>query len=499
MKRWLLGLTFSLLATSLQTHSVASFATESPVGNRVQFMNRALGPGKVAVQVGVTSIGGFYESTLPSPDSPNFTAVFPQCSGGNFGNCVEAVEYRSSDSESWKLGTLPAEQLPISSRISLTYTDGRQPHKAGILQENQAKGIPAGAASVLVRLPGAKHAGGDTYLVSVLYSTFPSGINQTPIDFRLELLPVNYHPNKARYTTESGILTSDAYLDYFEFPLNIEYRITTRLGVAASKISTFFAGRINAPNILIDGQKLIVSGKPETYSIAQTKTLEFSQLTQPQKNLFGNMGKYVLDGGVVQMIGFRGEQDFVDFALWEEHLSEVAKSTAWNLNSTFNPGDCKTSGLSGFISSNALIFSEGAPTWNQETKSLIYRMASTHLDSNGNVNTGNLDLALSPDLIKCLWGESSSLLSAAEVSVSEGSSDKQSITTMNLRGGWVYINVRDFTFSAPTAAIKLKFKERSVVTSKAPKFTYKCVKGKLSRAVSPKTGTCPKGYKLVKS
>ena len=470
-----------------------------PAGNRLTYPNlsNSLGPGQVVVDVGMGDIGAFFDSILPTSDSPSYTAVFPKCDGEAYGNCVMSIEYRPVGSKEWQLGEFSREKLPIVPGEVVTYANGKPSHFAGAIKEDVKQKIPAGDSSMLLKLPNAPHAGGIEYLVSVLYSTFPRGNLNLPIDFRVELLPVNYHPKKPKYSVVGGRMTPNAYMDFFEFPDDFEYRIKMKLGVIANRISTFFYGRINSPEIEIGGGILTISGKPEKFPIAQSKIISYFDLNQGQRKLFSGSEEDFKRGGVVNFIGGRGAQDFEDFVAWEPLITEIGKTSAWNIKSSFNVGDCRTSGVSGFVSSNAMLFNTSPPTWDESAQSLDYKIASTHIDTIGNLNRGDLHIILSKELVECLWGSSLKNFSKVEINVLDTEIAGTVQTNVVGEGGWVKIRVSDFSFSAPTLKVKLQFKESSQKSKIIKSKVMKCVKGKKVVVLPAKNAKCPRGYRLI--
>ena len=478
----------------------ATSANTPSLGNRLEFpsFGKSIGPGKVALNVGMDAFGGYFESTQPSKDSSNFTSVFPACNGMLYGNCIVSVESRIVDSGIWREGSVDRRPIPMSTRISLAYSDGKAPHYAGEIKENAQKQIPAGLNSVIWNLPDAPHAGGTSYLVSVFYSTFPRGTMQQVLDFRAELVPVNFHPERANYISSDSQTTAHAYMDYFDFPSQVEYKISIKLGVVATKISTFFNGRIQDPQISLDDEFLVIAGKPEKFPIAQSSVVSYVDLSKEQKRVFQDSSaeNYISRTGFIGMIGDRDEVNFVNFNSWEKDLKEVGKLTAWNMSSAANPGDCRTKKIGGFVSSNAMLYSTTPPIWNSRNNSLNYQIASLHLSNEGKINVGNFDLLLHSDLIRCLWKREITEISSIQLEVLSTEGElKTSTVSSRQEKEWFYLKVSNFSFSNPKISLKLSFKNSNAMTKNPKIKSLICKKGKVVKKVEGVNPKCPRGFK----
>jgi hypothetical protein len=107
---------------------------------------------------------------------------------------------------------------------------------------------------------------------------------------------------------------------------------------------------------------------------------------------------------------------------------------------------------------------------------------------------------------RCLYKFSNAPISATIEVVSESGANQVATTTVNEKGGWLYLSAKNFTFSAPTVRVKLTQEaEKPAVTptpsaSKAPiavpkLLTISCVKGKITKKVTATKPVCPAGYK----
>jgi hypothetical protein len=151
--------------------------------------------------------------------------------------------------------------------------------------------------------------------------------------------------------------------------------------------------------------------------------------------------------------------------------------------------------VGGVVTTNALTYSSGPPTFNRETGALEYKVAG------GNVALGSYDLAVKSDVARCIYGFSSAPISATISIVGEGGEQKVATTVVNERNGWLYLSAKGFTFSSPTIKVKLTQEPVASVaaaptaTPTAKVSTITCVKGKTTRKVTAISPKCPSGFK----
>jgi len=223
----------------------------------------------------------------------------------------------------------------------------------------------------------------------------------------------------------------------------------------------------------------------------------------------GTMGFSVRDSG---------EDGALDaYTTWSPYLGEnaFAINSTWTISSTLsgNPSSCvKTgAGVQGIVSTNASAYDATAPTYNKSDGTLDYHVAAPHFDPSGKIgNTGTYSLAMKADLIQCLYGVSK-LPSSASIAITN-SNGSESIQTVSLsqRGGWVFLNADNFSYSSPTLKIKLNQSDAATSTSTptppiaatkastsqgTSKITITCAKGKTTKKVTGAKPVCPTGYK----
>ena len=496
--RWVLIFVLVFLPSGLTHEAHAAWQSAWNIG---QLQN-----GHLSLLVGQTAFSGANYSVLPNRDHAKFIAVFPTCDFGNFKNCIIGLESKRTSDVDWSKGTVGFSETPNSpGAIANNYADGSQPHLVGNLEEDVSKGIPTGRTSSIWNLPTTPHKGGNQYLVSVSVDNFNLADVTNPVNFNVGINPIVYSPSSRK--AWGPIDSVYAYSDFFEFPDDVEFRISIKLGVTAKMISTFFNGRIKSPQFDITNDVLTISGSPEDSPIAQSGILKYTELSDSEKAIIPPSfdTKWFETNSFYPGLTNDSVRPFTNFSIWESKIRQVGIAKSWFLNSSNRFSDCQISTFSGFVSSNALLYSKRAPEWDSSSNSLGYQMASTHLDQDGNLNRGNMDLVLSPELTQCLWKFNPADIQSASVQISYASGDPiVGVSTVKVVKNWVYINVSGYTFSDPYVQIKMisskniSVDKPSIVVKVQKKTSIICVKGKTSKTVTGITPKCPSGFKKRK-
>jgi len=187
-------------------------------------------------------------------------------------------------------------------------------------------------------------------------------------------------------------------------------------------------------------------------------------------------------------------------------------------------GQCTSANqdVAGIVTTNALGYSPGPPSYSESSGNLEYRVTSPHLEANGTVATGTYDLVLKSDVARCIYGFSNAPIKAEISIVGDEGETRVATTTVNEKEGWLYLSAKGFTFSAPKIQVKLSQTPPPVVdapkqievtdnsskttqelaasnTVVKPKVIKKtsitCTKGKAVRKVSGVSPKCPPGFK----
>ena len=221
-------------------------------------------------------------------------------------------------------------------------------------------------------------------------------------------------------------------------------------------------------------------------------------------------------------VGMRasGQEALDDFKLWNPLLDDkpMAMRTMWSLRSITNSDpairDCDGQGLSGLVTTNAAVYSDGPPSFEKESQSLNYTVGAPHYDTAKKVFSGSYSLIMNSEVARCIYGFSNAPISAKIEIASDDGSSSVATTTLTQKDGWLRLSANGFHYSTPQIKIKLT-QEKVVVAEPAPSAapaapvaaatklspavrvmkTIKCMKGTAAKKVTATKPICPKGYK----
>jgi hypothetical protein len=162
--------------------------------------------------------------------------------------------------------------------------------------------------------------------------------------------------------------------------------------------------------------------------------------------------------------------------------------------------------VSGIVTTNATQYSAGPPTLDKAEGTLNYVVAAPHYDPRDKDFKGSYDLVMRSDVARCVYGFSKAPINATISITSADGTPQVATTVIGERKGWLYLQAKNFEFSAPI--IKAKLTQEVVVeptptptatpTVKpvvAKKTTITCVKGKTTKKVTAVKPKCPTGFK----
>jgi hypothetical protein len=311
------------------------------------------------------------------------------------------------------------------------------------------------------------------------------------------------------------------------FPKDVRYGMSLRL---TQKLNGWFHGRITSPNIETssDGSNYRVSIEASPVRVA---SLDFmvpaESVSQEAKDILFNGEEWGVTGnvqGAKITTGLDEDRAQVLMQLFTPNFGD--KSTRTNEYWTFKTlGDFRndavrrctnsTGDLAGVVSTNALLYSAGPPSFNPDEGTLDYRVSSPHYESNGSEAVGTYDLLLRSDLARCIYGFTQAPIKATlEVIAGDGIS-RVATTTINERNGWLTLSAGGFGFSSPIVRARLtQDKPEPVATPspsptptveatskatptlvKATKRTITCIRGEKKKRVQATKPKCPKGWK----
>lgn len=405
----------------------------------------------------------------------------------------------------------------------------------------------------LWKIPGVLNSGGeDNYFVSMRISSFvnkATGVSLKTVPYyygqvSAGIIPVkpvtgNYAPVNSRPSWGPGGFVANTPPTFTpqgdrctvvdtglcelpqDFPVGYRFGMSVQL---AQKVSGWFHGRIALPQIEVtaNGAGQIVSIEAEPVKVS---TLDF---TIPNAQVPDSVRKVIFadvdwgvqgapNGGIQTMLNGLSEPQTMQ--IMNDMLPTIGdKATKTNqfwsyraLNTWKNPEiqKCTKSKdeLGGVVTTNALTYGDGPPTFNKETGSLEYKVASPHFEANGSIATGTYDLAINSVVARCIYGFSNAPIQA-EISITSSDGEKKVATTIvNEKNGWLYLSAKGFTFSSPTINVKLSQEKVIVAPTPTPSaaasmapvakksVTITCIKGKTTKKVTGESPKCPTGYK----
>ena len=325
------------------------------------------------------------------------------------------------------------------------------------------KGVPMGRTPSLWTLSGAPHAFGSDYLV--LVSVSGSKTLKAKRSFSASLVPVSifqtdcipevngycidtfrqqYDANGKGRISFAGVAADFGKyrcVGWAEnakcalghaFPAGFSYELKVRL---ASEPVGWLHGRMQNPNIdfaTIDGKTTVsVTAAPVRVPTVAGLGLWPDLPADIQKWFTDNCPAWCggrIDGPMSSDPMLRNafssprvysQAAFNELKLWTNFIKDRATVLAsqWRVRTLSNSemgsaGTCINSatGVTGIVTTNSLLYSEGPPTFNTETKTLNYKVASPHYEKDGTTEfKGVYNLTVRDDIAECLYGFSKTL------------------------------------------------------------------------------------------
>jgi hypothetical protein len=220
------------------------------------------------------------------------------------------------------------------------------------------------------------------------------------------------------------------------------------------------------------------------------------------------------------MPGNSGKDAIDQAALWLPLIKDTATKSLqyWSFQMLNTWGESQdvqrcsngSTEISGIVTTNALTYSAGPPSYNKSEGSLDYKVLAPHFTSKGDVAVGTYDLLLKSEVARCIYGFSKAPISGAISIVNESGQSNVATTIINEKNGWLSMSANGFSYSSPTVKIKLSQEATVVVPTPTPTptptpsasakpvikaATITCIKGKSSKKVTAVNAKCPAGYK----
>jgi hypothetical protein len=447
---------------------------------------------------------------------------------------------------------LTAEQLDCIQSISAKLQDGttsegsvvRKWNAFSAYEGNPAIGIPSGGEQTTWKIPGSNPGGSDEYALTAILQGRTGVINNgviprnTGYGFQINFKPIrevtgNYIEPKSSVgvrgggrslftdtsANDKGCVIAELNRCALAATFNLDTQFTLKVRLSA-QTSQWMHGRLNNPAVAVEdlsasSKLLTVTANPVQVPMVagwvrwrdlpgaiQAKYPKGAGGTGGSPDAFttSDLANRILRVGMKAA----GQEAIDDFKAWIPLLSDkpMAMRTMWSLRTigNFDPSiqRCNKKGLSGLVTTNAAVYSDGPPSFDKESQSLNYTVGAPHYDTTDKVFNGVYSLIMNAEVARCIYGFGTAPISAKIEIASEDGSPSVAVTTLNQKDGWLRLSANGFHYSTPQ--IKVKLIEEKVALAPAPKLTktISCVKGKLVKKVTALKPSCPKGYKLAK-
>lgn len=437
----------------------------------------------------------------PTRPLPHYSAILPACLTATDITCIESVESKKTSEGSWIKGILSKNQLDVKKLKISALTPSF--YEYGTWSADKLSNLAAAGVASSWDFPTSPHRDGFSYLAIV---QFGSSLISERNAFNPELgfselngmiQPWSWKCLEFGTCDWLGRAIGEGSL---ALPEDVEFRMTIRTNFLSSRIGTWVVGRLEKPTIDFNSEKLTISGKPVVYPMGFSMLDTQEECVARISSVFSKYFPRAPNACTTGTSGFStNSNDEVALALFDAldgsviQNSQLGRWTFSNVKTSNKLDSCTDPKSFSFATSNAMLYSVNPPVWDKENSTLSYRIASTHLDRNGNVNKGSYSLAISKTKADCLWKFNTAKASATiSITNSEGT---QNIAVSSLRTSkdWIYFDASGFTFSAPEIKVKLINN-----ATKAAIKSITCTKGSKSKKVSGVSPKCPAGFKLKK-
>jgi hypothetical protein len=477
----------------------------------------------------VKACKNYKDSECPHDEFQSYAAALSVCENSADDNCV--MEVSATKANGTKLAVEFVRNFPAENAFDFV--------------GDSSVGLPNGDTTYLVKIPGAPHAGGDNYLISVVLngnklpqtktfrtSTFNAQIHAVSIEkgsfepSRPEIDLASYisiyAKNRSGGCPIQCSATENAVLH--ALPLDVTFGLTVRLG---AKVNGWLNGRVSniESAISIDSagrQILQVSGKAVKVPVI-FGWLEKATTPEKLKTFYNAMPVEELNGGnpygkcldpskpadyvgpcpqafwnsVLRAPG-KDSKSMEEVALWLPILKDkaVAAPTMWMVSSIGQQfeNNCSTTTdrVSGIVTTNATGYIAGPPVFNKTEQTLDYKVLAPHYLADGTEFKGTYDLTIDTDFARCLYGFTKAPIGATVSVVSADGQAQVATVVVSQKDKWIHLGAYGFGFSTPTLKVKFTQAKAAVV---AKKTTITCVKGKTTKKVTAVGPKCPSGFK----
>jgi hypothetical protein len=169
------------------------------------------------------------------------------------------------------------------------------------------------------------------------------------------------------------------------------------------------------------------------------------------------------------------ELSFSQLELWKDFFDDSASAvpTNWSVRTLGgaemeSASSCITeaTGVTGIVTTNSTLYSQGPPAYSEATGTLDYQVASPHFLNNGTTEfLGEYHLLIREDVAQCLYKFSGSEVTSSMSVVSEEPLAATTEFGFEKEDGFYHFSATGFTFSAPVIKSRLQAVQAAVVPS----------------------------------
>jgi hypothetical protein len=479
--------------------------------------------------LGVKACKNYTDADCPHNEFQSYAAALSACENTADDNCVLDVSAVKADGT--KLAVEFVRNFPAENKFEFV--------------GDSSVGLPNGDTTYLVRIPGAPHAGGDNYLISVVLngnkrpqekifktSTFHAQIFAVSIEkgsYGIASPETDYTTYRSIYSkSRSGgcqiQCSANENAAPYALPLDVTFGLTVRLG---AKVNGWLNGRVSNVESAISvdsaGRQIVqISGKavkvPVIFGWLEKATTPeklkafYNAMPADELNSGNGFGTCIDPNKPVETLSgcspiywssvLRGPgkdaKSLEEVALWLPILKDkaVAAPTMWMISSIGQQFDNNCSAtsdrVSGIVTTNSTGYVAGPPVFNKSEQTLDYKVLAPHYLPDGTEFKGTYDLTIDTDFARCLYGFTKAPIGATVSVVSADGQSQVATVVVSQKDKWIHLGAYGFGFSSPTLKVKFTQAAAPVV---AKKTTITCVKGKTVKKVTAVGPKCPSGFK----
>ena len=514
------ALSISLTSTSFANSADEEFVAESPKSADGQYLNGYIGVDSKPSEQLLT----FTSFLLNFEGAPGSVSKVTACTSVSDSNCGSGFRFFSRSELQPCSPSNPSDcfkelivKNSIGAPIAAKLVDQIVPNKQAFSGDSSLW-LPKGGAPLLYSIPGAKHDGGELYLVKPDVVMHKETQDQ---HFELDKFEAAIYPVKVISLSDKKdpmpSLASTDFKDYGgqigfagaggggcdfgftdgkncyipqAFPQGINFGMSLRL---SHPMYGWLHGRFLNPDVQItanqankDGVDLSITAAPLRVPViagfiksegAPEKILKyFADLPRFGTVRFSGMGPVDRSGPLSSMTIFHQHMDASEYTMtelrdWLDVLGDTsaAEPSYWLVQTVLGgkvdevsncTKDAKS--LAGIVTTNATAYLPGPPAFDKATSSLDYKVLAPHFLKNKSVNQGTYNLVMNTDLARCIYKFNNAPIGATVSVLASDGTNNVATTLVTQDKNFIKMSASGFTYSDPTVRVKITQDAESV-------------------------------------